>query len=151
MDDDAKKTITLVGLKQAKVGFSFLHEGPSKECEGCELFRVCMTNLEPGRIYKVKEVRNKEFPCSVHEEGVRVVEVVEPELEVSIETRLAFPSGIITFQPQECVEISCKNYKKCVPQGLLSGDRCKILSVEGQVKCPLNRSLVLATVQRLVD
>jgi len=148
--DYVKNIITFVGLKQAKIGFSFIHEGALKECEECKLFRVCMTNLELSRIYRVTKIRDKTFPCRIHEEGVRVVEVIEPDLEVNIETRLAFPSGVITFQSQECEETSCENYQKCVPLGLINGNRCKILSLKGQVKCPLNRSLVLVTLQRLV-
>jgi uncharacterized protein (UPF0179 family) len=148
---DVKKTITLVGLKQAKMGFSFLHESTLEECKGCEFFQVCIANLKLGRVYKVIKIKDKIFPCRIHEEGVRVVEVIEPNIESDIDTRLAFPSSIITFQPQECNEVSCNNYGKCVPQGLQGGDKCKILSVKGQVKCPLNRSLVLVLLQRQAD
>jgi len=96
-------------------------------------------------------IRDKAFSCKIHEEGVRVVEVVEPDLEVVIESRLAFPCGIIPYQPQECRQISCTNYKKCVPQGLKKGDKCKIVEVSGQVKCPLDRSLVLAMLRRSTE
>jgi hypothetical protein len=110
-----------------------------------------MTNLESGRIYKVMKTRDKFFPCKIHEEGVQVVEVSEPDLEVNIETRLAFPSGIITFKSQECQDVSCRSYKKCLPLGLVNGDKCKILSVKDPVKCPLNHSLVLVKLQRFVE
>ena len=105
-----------------------------------------MSNLEPGRIYRVDVIRDKVFPCKVHEEGVRVVEVVEPDLEAAIESRLAFLGGTVPYQPQECVDVSCINYGKCVPQGLRKGDKCRISDVIEQVKCPLGRSLVLAKV-----
>ena len=108
-------------------------------------------NLERGRIYKVLKVRDKIFPCKIHEEGVQVVEVSEPSLAVNIETRLVFPSGIITFNPQDCQTESCPHYKKCIPVGLVEGDKCKILSVKDPVKCPLNRSLVLVELQRFVE
>ncbi len=110
-----------------------------------------MTNLEPGRIYKVMKKRNKFFPCRIHEDGVQVVEVSELDLDVNIETRLVFPSGIITFKPQECQDVSCRSYTKCVPLGIVNGDKCKILSVNDPVKCPLNRSLVLVKLQRFVE
>lgn len=145
MDTTAEKKlkITLVGLRQAKKGFTFLHEGQLDECTGCELFKICMAALEPGRVYRVDAVRDKVFSCKVHEEGVRVVEVVEPDIEAAIDERLVFPGGIVPYQPQECVAVSCVSYEKCVPHGLKKGDKCRVLEVVGQVKCPLGRSLAL--------
>lgn len=143
--------VTLIGIKQAKVGFSFVHEGSLKECTGCKLFEVCMKNLDQGRVYRITGVRDKLFSCKVHDEGVRVVEVVEPSIEGTLESRLIFPAGIITFQPQECDETSCEYYPKCFPKGLTKGDRCKIVSVSDRIKCPLNRPLVFVTLQRLTD
>lgn len=93
MAEDKKPIITLVGLRQARRGFSFLNERPLKECENCTLFRVCVMKLEVGRVYVVSEVRDKVFPCSIREESVQVVEVVEPNFETNIEGKLAFPVG----------------------------------------------------------
>lgn len=151
MADDKKPVITLVGLRQAKIGFSFLKEGPLKECEDCTLFKVCGEKLEAGRIYVVTEVRDKVFPCGVHEEGVQVVEVAEKKIEANIERRIAFPYAIITFQPQVCKETLCLNYERCVPQGLKTGDKCRIAEVKEQaaVACPLGSRLVSATLQRV--
>jgi uncharacterized protein (UPF0179 family) len=153
MTEDKKPIITVVGLRQAKLGFSFLNEGILKECENCKLFTVCRTNLEVGRVYVVSEVRDKIFPCNVHEESVRVVEVVESNIETNIENRLAFPYGIITFQLPTCQVMSCVSYGNCSPQGLKSGDKCRILEVKGPTvaMCPLNRHLVSATLQRVVS
>lgn len=151
MAEDKKKIITFVGLKQARRGFSFLNEGPLRECESCKLFKVCTAKLETGRVYVVSEVRDKVFPCPIHEDGVQVVEVVEPSIETNIESRLAFPCGIITFQPQTCEDASCPNYWKCVPQGLKAGDKCKVVEVKEQVVCPLSRHLVSAILQRVAD
>ena len=153
MNENKKPIITLVGLRQAKLGFSFLNDGSLKECENCALFKVCGEKLEIGRAYVVTEVRDKVFPCEVHEEGVQVVAVVEPNIETNIENRLAFPYGIITFQNQICKETLCSNYEKCVPKGLKTGDKCKVLEIKGQIPvlCPLNRHLVSSTLQRVVD
>ncbi|MDQ1279856.1 MAG: uncharacterized protein QG670_1118 [Thermoproteota archaeon] len=110
-----------------------------------------MVGLDKGRIYSVAVVRDKSFSCRVHEEGVRVVEIVEPDLEAVIENRMAFPGGIITYQPQECQEISCPNFKKCVPIGLTKGDKCKIIDVEGSIQCPSGRPLLLAKLHRSME
>ena len=151
MAEEDREKITIVGLKQAKEGFLFLHEGPLKECEGCRLFKVCMMNLEPKRVYHVVEVREKVFPCTFHEEGARVVKVVEPDLQVVIKSRYVFPQGIITYTPQECDEVGCENYRKCVPQGLTAGDRGKIVEIIGPVRCRFEQSLVLVTLRRIVE
>ena len=144
---DKNQLITLVGLRQAKKNFTFIHEGQLSECKDCELFNVCIASLEPGRVYRVHAVRDKVFPCKIHEEGVRVVEVVKPDFDAAVERRLAFPSGVISYQPQDCGKASCINYGVCVPQGLKKGDKCKILEVGRKIKCPAARSLLLAKLQ----
>ncbi|MFQ6076111.1 MAG: UPF0179 family protein [Candidatus Bathyarchaeia archaeon] len=147
----SKPIVTIVGLKQSKEGFVFLHEGPVKGCGGCERYNVCMKNLEPGRVYKIVGLREKTFPCRIHEEGARVVEVVESEIAAVIEARLAFQGGIITFQPQRCGEISCPNHGRCVPTGLLGGDRCKVLKVGRQANCLLGQPLFLSVLLRMPE
>lgn len=151
MTDEKKPIITFVGVRQAKKGFTFLNEGLLKECENCELLKVCIAKLEKGRIYVVTGVRDKVFPCEVHEEGVQVVTVNEAFSDTNIESRLAFPGGIVTFKPQECLELACQNYVRCVPGGLKASDKCKVIEVKGQVVCSLNRRLVLAVLERVVD
>jgi len=148
MTEDKRPLITLVGLRQAKIGFSFLNEDVLKECENCSLFKVCIAKLEIGRVYVVSDIRDKIFHCKVHEEGVQVVEVIEPNIKTTMENRLAFKCGTITFQLQPCKEISCSKYNNCVPQGLKIGDKCKVVEVKEQVSCPLNRRLVSVILQR---
>lgn len=144
-----KRIVVIVGLKQAKIGFVFLYEGHLEECEDCELFKVCMENLEVGRVYRIVNVRAKEFPCKVHEDGVKVVEVVESEIEAAVESRLKVPSVIMTFTPQHCEKASCIYYANCQPKGLVSGDKCSIIEIIDRIKCPLKRSLILATLARV--
>ena len=145
------KKITVVGFKQAKKGFSFLHSTALEECKSCELLRTCMESLEAGRIYRVTKVRNKVFPCKVHDEGVRVVEVEESCLEVAIESRVCFPLATITFHPQGCKNLRCNNSRVCTPGGLTNGDKCKILEVKERIECPLKRPLVRARVERELE
>ncbi len=148
MSENRRKIITLVGQKQARKGFTFLNEGSLKECETCSLLKVCVAKLESGRIYVVTEVREKIFPCPIHEEGVQVVEVIEPDIEAVIEHRVAFPCSTITFQPQPCQEASCPQYGSCVPAGIKAGDKCKIVEVKEPVVCPLHLRLVSVLLQR---
>ena len=110
-----------------------------------------MVGLDKGRVYSVTAVRDKSFSCLVHEEGVRVVEIVESDLEVAIENRMAFLGGTITFQPQECNETSCTYYKKCLPIGLTKGDKCKIIEIAESIQCPSGRPLLLAKLRRSME
>ncbi len=140
--------ITIVGFKQAKKGFTFLHSKALEECKTCELLKTCMESLEPGRIYSVTKVRNKVFPCKVHEEGVRVVEVEESTLEAALEPRVSFELATITYHAQGCRNLRCPNSRICTPSGLVEGDKCKILGIKGKIECPLSRPLVRVLVER---
>jgi len=142
--------VTLVGIKQAKKGFKFIHLGPSEQCYGCPLYKTCMENLEKGRIYEIVKVRGIKHTCKLHEEGVVVVEVQEAEIEATINKRAAFEGAIITFHPQRCSENSCKFLKFCFPRGLKDGDKCKILKIEEKnIECLLGRNLALVRLRRV--
>ena len=146
-----KKLITLVGIKQAKEGFTFIHHGFSPKCEGCEYSQVCIGNLEVGRVYKVVKLREKVFPCRLHEGGVRVVEVVESEILSSLPSKLAIEGAVINFQSQRCDTPLCEHYDLCVPDGLFNGDYCTILSVKENIPCPKGLQLVKVALKRKVS
>ena len=144
-----KALVTLVGVKQAKIDFTFINEGPLKDCEECALLKTCVEKLEPERVYTVTGVRKKAFPCKVHEGGVQVVEVAERDAEASIEEKLAIQDCILTFQPQECREVDCENCTACSTSGLRRGDRCRVIEIKGRIKCQLGRKLVHSVLRRL--
>ncbi|MEM2921775.1 MAG: UPF0179 family protein [Candidatus Bathyarchaeia archaeon] len=143
---EAKPKITMVGVMQAREGLTFVMGHPTKDCEKCELIGTCM-NLKAGRVYRIVKIRNKMFPCRVHEEGVRVVEVEESPIEVAIEQKAAFLLSVIILEPKAC-RIRCINTPLCAPQGIRSGDKYQILEILGKVDCPLNKPLVRAIVKR---
>lgn len=144
-----KPVVTLVGVRQARDGFVFIHQGISSECEDCECNEVCIKNLENGRVYKVVRVREKTFPCKLHEKGVRVVEVVESDILAALPSKLAIEGAVITFRKQECDVQACEHFEHCVPCGLLDGDRCVIVEVGGNVACSGGLSLVKVVLRRL--
>jgi len=144
-----KQLITLVGFSQAKKGYMFIHRGASPKCEGCEYIRVCVENLEPGRVYKVVGLREKTLYCKLAGENVRVVEVVESEIEAAIPSKLAIEGATILFQPQECDVEDCENFELCIPKGLLKGDRCEIVKVTGSLRCPQNSPLAKVLLRRV--
>ncbi|AEC50980.1 hypothetical protein PNA2_0062 [Pyrococcus sp. NA2] len=125
--------ITLVGEKLAKPGLEFVYYGPGEPCKSCRLARVCIGNLEPGRRYKIVRVRNIEHPCPLHEGKVRVVEVVEPAIEVLVEPRYAIAGSKIKLSFVECND---KNKEELIrPEGLFEGDTVKIVEIIGDVEC----------------
>jgi len=144
-----KSVITLVGVRQAEEGFIFIHQGLSSGCEGCEYYQVCIENLEVGRVYKVVELREKVFPCRLHEAGVRVVEVVESDILAALPSKLAIEGAIITFQKVECDVQACEHHQLCVPRGLFNGDHCTILKIEENVSCSKGLPLAKAVLRRL--
>jgi len=129
-----------VGAKLARPGMKFLHGTPNKICKSCKYYRVCMGNLEPGRVYEVVRVRPIKHECPLHEGGVIVVEVKEAEVYALIYRRLAIEGAIITYHPIFC-ENPCSLSNLCVPLGLKDGDKCKIIKVLEKVDCPLGKPL----------
>lgn len=126
-------TITLVGEKLAKPGVEFIYYGPTDPCKSCRLARVCVGNLEPGRRYKVVRVRNIEHSCPLHEGKVRVVEVIEPAIEVAMEPRVAIVGSKMKLSFVECSDPEKENFVK--PEGLFEGDVVKVLEILDDFEC----------------
>jgi len=144
-----RSVITLVGVRQARKGFVFIHQGPGSGCEGCEYHQVCIRNLEVGRAYEVVRLRKKVFPCKLHEAGVRVVEVVESDILVALPPKLAMEGAVITFWARECYVEACEYYELCIPQGLLSADHCAVLKIGEKIACSRGLPLVKTVLRRL--
>jgi len=129
--------ITLVGEKLAKPGVEFIYYGPADPCKTCRLARVCVGNLEPGRRYKVVRVRNIEHSCPLHEGKVRVVEVVEPAIEVAVEPRIAIVGSKIKLSFVDCNDPEKQSLVR--PEGLFEGDSVKILEILGDFECDVKK------------
>ncbi|MBC7100316.1 UPF0179 family protein [Methanothermobacter tenebrarum] len=125
--------ITLIGEKLAKKGLTFMYYGPAKACEDCRYKSVCIDPLETGRIYKIKEVKDTEHPCPIHESGkVKVVEVEKANIEALIDAKKAFEGSVILFETLKCDE-KCDMRSLCFPEGIKASDRCRILKNFGRV------------------
>jgi len=141
--------ITLINKAAAKIGYKFIHEGGTKDCQKCPLKKVCIDNLETGRIYEVVKIRRKEHPCLVHEDKVVIVEVIEAAIEAAIKTRIAIEGVIIRYRPVECDE-KCSNRIICQPRGLERGDRVKIEKIKEKINCPRGLKLVKASLRPII-
>ena len=126
--------ITLVGEKLARPGVEFIFCGPAEPCKTCKLAGVCVGNLEPGRRYKILRVRSMpSHSCPLHEGKVRVVEVVEPSIEVAVEPRMAIAGSVIRLKFEDCDERDKQELFR--PEGLFEGDQVKVIEVTGEVEC----------------
>jgi uncharacterized protein (UPF0179 family) len=135
-----------VGKTQAREGFVFINKGGTDKCGECRFHRVCVENLEPNRVYEVVGIREREIPCIIHENGARVVEVVEPQTKMAIPLKEGFEGAVFTFIPRECDNSNCDKRDLCFPLGIESGDRCKIVEVVGRVECALESKNPLAII-----
>ena len=130
------KKITLIGSKMAKMGNEFIYMGVLEECETCKFKRICHNNLEVGGRYKIVSVRSANHQCKVHEDGVKVVEVIPSEFVIMVEAKKALEGVTLTHNPINCENIFCENYIYCNPEGINEGDKYKIISVMNEkIKC----------------
>ncbi|MGC9122660.1 MAG: UPF0179 family protein [Thermoplasmata archaeon] len=134
-------TIALVGKRNAKVGFEFQYLGLSQECRECPLKNVC-GSLEQGKIYRIKNIREKEHPCKIHDfNSVVTVEVEELPVELLIPKKIAVEGTIFTYEGLKCDRYSCRYFNMCNIMGLKPGTRLRIEKVLENVDCPDGRQL----------
>lgn len=119
--------ITLIGTSLAIEGLKFMYYGPSSQCENCRFKNTCIETLEEGRIYVIKEVKDSQHPCLIHEGGkVKVVDVEKADIEGLIDSKRAFEGSNIVFNPPDC-DVDCYMKDQCFPEGIYTDDRCKIV------------------------
>lgn len=126
--------VTLVGEATAKTGKEIVFIGVNMGCKDCRLKSACM-NLEEGRRYVIKEVRDNTHDCKVHIDGVKAVEVEKVPIPTAIPKKDTIEGATITFMPVNCKDIGCRFYKVCHPLGLKGGMKGKIVRVGGDIEC----------------
>ncbi len=126
--------ITLIGKNLAKKGNKFTFYGPCEECESCRFKSSCVDSLEINRKYIIKEVRDNEQKCEIHDENSVVpVEVERAEIDLLSPSKSIFEGSTFTFTPPECDE-NCEFRDCCFPEGLIEGDKCIIIKNNGKHK-----------------
>ncbi len=131
-----EERMSLVPSSLAKRGFKFVFEGIAGPCKGCRLRSACVDGLEVGRVYEVAELNpKKRFSCPLHGE---VVLATLRKAHILV----ALPSGLIEgattqYKGVECDDLACRNYQYCRPDGLLPGDKIRIVREVGPLSgCP---------------
>jgi uncharacterized protein (UPF0179 family) len=97
-------------------------------------------NIEPNRVYKIIEVRDKRLQCMQYETEMSVIEVTDAEIPSSLPAKQAIPGAIVTLKASECQNEACVSYELCHPVGLKDGDRCEVLEVTENLECPEGKS-----------
>jgi uncharacterized protein (UPF0179 family) len=113
---------TLIGEDIAKEGIQFIAQD-SEECKRCNLYPTCVKNLEIGRRYRIKEIKEKKFTCTISG-GVVLVDVELSEIPLLVKKRNAIEGMSLKFQP-----LSTEKKELFNPQGLEPGDTVKIQRV----------------------
>jgi hypothetical protein len=138
--------ITLIGKDLADKGLIFRHYGASSECEKCRFKSTCIDPLESGRMYIIKDVKDTEHPCPIHEGGkVKVVEVDKAYIKAAVDSKKAFEGSNIVFSPPECDE-ECSLRDLCFPEGLYREDKCRIVKKIRKINGRCAKGLDLTTV-----
>ncbi|TAH59367.1 MAG: UPF0179 family protein, partial [Methanosarcina mazei] len=67
--------------------------------------------------------------CFLHDSGVLAVDVSRAPITTSVESRKAVQGAKIMYEPAKCGKRECAEYETCHPEGLIKGDKCKIVEV----------------------
>ena len=123
--------ITLVGKALAKEGLVFFSYKNNSKCIGCKYYRVCMSNIEDRRRYKIIKVMDHTLPCKLHDESeANVVEIEETDHDAMIPTKYAILDATITHDPRLCKFYKCQHRNFCFAEGLFNGDKCKVIEID---------------------
>jgi len=139
-----KPKVTLIGALMARQGLEFIYEGPIGECETCKVRKVCH-NLQPGRKYRIVEVRaNTRHECPVHMHSACAVEVIESSIVALINADMAIVNSKIQYE-FSCNKTHCKSYDLCHPEGILEREKYVVGEILGNAPdvCEKGRSLKL--------
>jgi len=147
--EEVDKIVTLCGRDWAKVGTEFTYLGGKAECENCKLKRTCL-RLRTGSKYKIVGLRDgTPQECSLHDEGVVAVEVVELPILALIDSKMAVEGAKLHFE-RRCNVIDCPMYNLCSPVELQNGDAVFVERIIGDApeKCQKGFSLKVVELKR---
>ena len=138
--------LTVVGTSLAKKGTEIIFLGPLSECKICKVKNICF-HLDKGSHYKIVGVRDVKHECSVHEDGVKVVEIEKLPFDVIMDKKKVIEGSTVTFGTASCIERGCEHYLSCYPPGLDAKRKLKIIKVHEDVECAAGKGLVKVTIE----
>ncbi|MHA1268805.1 MAG: UPF0179 family protein [Candidatus Helarchaeota archaeon] len=150
-----KEIITLIGKKQARIGYRFRYVGSVDECETCNdgLRKICQRNLEKRYVYEVIEVRKIKHECKVHNDEVVIVKVRPVPIKVAINSKFAHEGSIIKYSPINCNNLECEYYEFCIPiefrKNLPKKLRIKKVKERKKGICKINSDFTIVEVEKI--
>ncbi|MCK5397948.1 MAG: UPF0179 family protein [Thermoplasmata archaeon] len=126
--------LTVIGKTLAKPDAEFIFTGSNSSCKDCKVKTICF-HLDQGTKYKIISARDIVHDCPQHDEGVVVVQVEEVPRNIVISKRQAMEGTTITFEVQKCSQRGCQHYQFCLPIGMESGLKRKVIKVQEKVDC----------------
>jgi uncharacterized protein (UPF0179 family) len=139
-------TLTVVGETFARTGATFRFRARCDEAAACPISRVCQ-NLELNETYRVVAVRPKHHDvCTVHEGGVRVVEVEKVDPVASF-PMAKLKGTMAAWEPPVCDLRLCRNWETCFNPAMRRDGRYEIIGAVQRMDCPMGYELCRATVR----
>ena len=150
MTTDKPLKITLLGVRQSKIGDKFIFLGETERCSECRLRGACL-KLESGKVYEIASVKDTIHVCSVFDEGVKTVEIFESSYEFSTGAKLAMEGATVSFTPRDCDIIDCPHYyHHCKPSYLKEGEKLRVLDISDEpLTCQHGYQLKLVTADKI--
>ena len=126
--------ITLIGKDLAKKGQEFVFLGSTDDCDDCRFKSSCVESLEINRKYIVKDVKDSELNCPIHDGGKVVpVDVELAPIQLLTSSKNIFEGSTFTYELPDCEE-KCDFHDLCFPEGLHDKDKCIVLKNNGKHK-----------------
>jgi uncharacterized protein (UPF0179 family) len=138
--------VTLVGEKWAVEGNEFIYLEPSSDCKDCKVKTVCF-NLQEGRRYRIKSIRETRHPCKVHDAGVVAVEFEELPVKVAMEANKVMEGVVVTFSTNGCQNTACMHRRLCSQNFIKSDQKVKILTLCGELDCVEGKKLMAVEIE----
>ncbi|WP_337859897.1 UPF0179 family protein [Ferroplasma sp.] len=130
--------ISLIGVELAKPGLVFTFRGAlSGKCDECRIKSVCF-NLEPGRSYKIKEVKEQVNPCFIYDKNkVSTIEVEEVPDTYNVQNGKRLMEGSsIELRSMKCDYLTCPNIEKCNLLNMKANKKIVVKNIKSRLNCP---------------
>ena len=130
--------ISLIGVDLARKDLVFTFRGPlSGKCDECRIKNVCF-NLELGKSYRIKDVKEQINPCFVYNQNkVSTIDVEEVEDTYNIQNGKRLMEGSsIELRSMKCDYLTCPNIEKCNILNIKGNKKIVVKKIKGKLTCP---------------
>ncbi|AGO61258.1 MULTISPECIES: UPF0179 family protein [Ferroplasma] len=130
--------ISLIGVNLAKKDLVFTFRGPlAGKCDECKIRNVCF-NLEPGKSYRIKEVKEQINPCFIYDTNkVSTIDVEEVENTYNVQNGKRLMEGSsMELRSMKCDYLTCPNIEKCNLLNLKGNKKIVVKKIIGKISCP---------------